>query len=79
MEVQAGSTVRLIYPGATIHANGNPTDWPGWMLNADGFWVRDPTDAAWRDGATLVYSLAGETATRLGDLPARDGDVLRES
>ena len=59
---QAGATVQILYPGATVDAQGNPTDWPGWMFSG-GFWVPDPSDAAWRDGLTLVYTLNGETAT----------------
>jgi hypothetical protein len=40
---QAGSTVRFVYPGASVDGAGNPTDWPGWML-VDGHWVVDPPD-----------------------------------
>ena len=46
-----------------MDANGEPIDWPGWVLNSSGFWVPDPTDAAWRDGLTLVAEINGETAT----------------
>jgi len=59
---QAGTTVQILYPGATVDAQGNPTDWPGWMFTG-GFWVPDPSDAAWRDGLRLVFTLNGETAT----------------
>jgi len=59
---QANTTARLIYPGATVDANGNPTDWPGWVFTG-GFWVPDPTDAAWRNGLSLRYTIGTETAT----------------
>ena len=59
---RANTTVRLIYPGATTDAQGIATDWPGWVFT-NGVWVPDPTDAAWRDGLRLVYTLDGQTAS----------------
>jgi hypothetical protein len=59
---QAGATVRVLYPGATVDAQGNATDWPGWKLNSAGLWVTDPTDAIWRDGINLTY-VVNPTAT----------------
>jgi hypothetical protein len=59
---EAGATVTLLYPGASVDAEGNATDWPGWMLNADGFWVLDPSDAIWREGLTIVAEI-NPTAT----------------
>ncbi len=58
---QAGATARFIYPGAVIDANGNPTDWPGWMFDGDE-WVPDPSDARLRDGLTVVVEV-NPTAT----------------
>ena len=52
----------MIYPGAEVDAEGNAVDWPGWVLNEDGLWVTDPTDAIWRDGLNLVYEV-NPTAT----------------
>ena len=52
----AGETVHLLYPGASVDEQGN-VDWPGWKLNSDGFWVVDPTDAAFRDGLVVEASL----------------------
>lgn len=55
---QAGETVRLVYPGASFDpVTGEATDWPGWMLNADGFWVLDPSDASFRDGLIVEATL----------------------
>ncbi len=59
---QSGTTIREIYPGAVMDENGNAVDWPGWVLNEDGFWVTDPTDAIWRDGLNLVAEI-NPTAT----------------
>jgi hypothetical protein len=36
---------------------GEATDWPGWLLNDDGFWVLDPSDAEFRDGLTVTATL----------------------
>jgi hypothetical protein len=68
---QAGETIQLIYPGATVDDEGNATDWPGWMLNEDGFWVTDPSDAAFRDGLNIVATalLTDETATAAVEYP----------
>lgn len=55
---QANTTVRLVFPGASFDpVTGEATDWPGWVLNADGFWVTDPTDAEFRDGIVITASL----------------------
>jgi uncharacterized repeat protein (TIGR01451 family) len=32
----------LLWFGAAVDAQGNPTDWPGWTLLPDGTWVEDP-------------------------------------
>jgi LPXTG-motif cell wall-anchored protein len=49
---QANTSVRFIYPGASVDAAGNATDWPGWRFDGDE-WVLDPTDAYLRDGMTV--------------------------
>ena len=64
---QAGSTVRFVYPGASVDGAGNPTDWPGWML-VDGHWVVDPSDARLRDGLTVVIEV-NPTATATVSYP----------
>ena len=40
----ANTSVRFIYPGASVDAAGNATDWPGWRFDGDE-WVHDPTDS----------------------------------
>ena len=38
---RAGTTVRLLYPGAAVDpVTGKPTDWPGWLQMPDGRWWR---------------------------------------
>jgi LPXTG-motif cell wall-anchored protein len=55
---QANETVTLLYPGAKIDpVTGEATDWPGWKLNSDGFWVLDPSDQAYRDGIRVIATL----------------------
>jgi len=55
---QANTTVRVVYPGATFDPiTGEATDWPGWRLNEDGFWVLDETDAEFRDGIVITGEL----------------------
>ena len=64
---QASSTIRLVYPGASVDGAGNPTDWPGWMF-VDGQWVVDPSDARLRDGLTVVIEV-NPTATATVSYP----------
>lgn len=33
---------QMLWPGATVDEDGNPTGWPGWTLQGDGTWVLDP-------------------------------------
>lgn len=54
---------RFLYPGAEVDQNGDPIDWPGWELNADGFWVRDPSDAILRDGLDILVQVKDVEAT----------------
>jgi hypothetical protein len=59
---QPNTTVNLLYPGTRVNADGSIADVPGWNLNSDGFWVRDPSDAFLRDGIVLTYTV-NPTAT----------------
>jgi hypothetical protein len=67
---EAGATVRLLYPGATVDAAGNATDWPGWLLNDDGFWVVDESDAVLRQGLTVVATINPTATTTVTYPPA---------
>jgi len=59
---QPNTTVDLLYPGTSVNADGSIADVPGWKLNADGFWVRDPSDEFLREGIVLTYKV-NPTAT----------------
>lgn len=52
----SGETLRFIYPGASVDAAGNPTDWPGWVFE-HGAWVVDPTDAYLKEGLTVIVEV----------------------
>jgi LPXTG-motif cell wall-anchored protein len=55
---------QFIWPGATVDAAGNATDWPGWKLADDGVsWIPDPSDAFVRDGLTIEVTVDSVTAT----------------
>lgn len=59
---QPNTSVNLLYPGTRVNADGSIADVPGWNLNADGFWVRDPSDAFLREGILLTFTV-NPTAT----------------
>lgn len=59
-----------VYPGASVDANGDATDWPGWTRAADGSWTLDPTDATLRDGLVIEVTVDGVSATTEVDYPA---------
>ena len=49
---------QFIWPGASVDAAGNATDWPGWMLAEDGeSWIPDPSDAFVREGLSIAVTL----------------------
>jgi hypothetical protein len=54
---QPGTTVDILYPGTAINSDGSVADVPGWVLNADGFWILDPSDAFLREGITLTFTV----------------------
>ena len=63
----------IIWPGATVDANGTTTDWPGWKLADDGVsWIPDPSDAFLREGLTIVVTVADLTATANVSYPPED-------
>lgn len=65
---QPGTTVDILYPGTRVNADGSIADVPGWNLQANGLWVRDPSDAYLRDGIALSYTV-NPTATALVTYP----------
>ena len=61
-------TGTMIYPGASVDAEGNATDWPGWKLEG-GAWLPDSTDDAWLSGLRVVIEV-NPTAEGIVDYPA---------
>ena len=47
----------FIFPGASVDANGNATDWPGWVQTNTGDWVVDPTDQILRQGLIITVEI----------------------
>ena len=64
----------FIWPGATVNAAGQATDWPGWKLAPDGVsWIPDPRDAITREGLVIeVTVVPAPTATATVSYPAND-------
>ncbi len=61
----------FIWPGASVDAAGNGTDWPGWMLADDGSWIPDPSDEILRDGLIIDVTVDGVSAsTTVSYVPA---------
>jgi len=62
----------FIWPGASVDAAGNATDWPGWTLADDGSWIPDPSDAIYREGVVIDVTVEpAPTATAtVGYVPA---------
>jgi hypothetical protein len=63
-------TVKLIYPGASVDAAGNATDWPGWKLAPNGNWIEDPSDAHLRDGLTVRIEVNPTAEAKVSYPPA---------
>ncbi|GAA1777497.1 DUF11 domain-containing protein [Agromyces lapidis] len=66
----SGDTIsgQQLWPGAEVDADGNPTDWPGWTLLADGTWVLDPS--------APFYDLRAEAVAEIRINPSNDADVV---
>jgi hypothetical protein len=57
-------TGSIIWPGATVDANGNATDWPGWKRADDGeSWIPDPSDSFVREGLVIEVSVNATATT----------------
>jgi len=55
--------IGLLRP-AEVDASGNPIDWPGWTLLADGTWVLDPS--------APFYDLRAEAVVEIRINPSND-------
>ncbi|WP_159606978.1 DUF7927 domain-containing protein, partial [Agromyces humi] len=62
----SGQTIsgEQLWPGAEVDASGNPIDWPGWTLLADGTWVLDPS--------APFYDLRAEAVVEIRINPSND-------
>ncbi|RXR27020.1 peptidase [Oerskovia turbata] len=67
--VQAGLPLsgRVLWPGATVDAAGNPTGWPGWVFE-DGEWVEGGTFGWVRPTVDVLFQVNPE-ATVTVDYP----------
>lgn len=54
---QPGAHVELLYPGTSVNPDGTIADVPGWILQSNGLWIRDPSDAFLREGILLRYTI----------------------
>lgn len=63
----------LLWPGASVDANGNGTGWPGWEL-VNGEWVETDGNFAWTRGAiTAVISVNPDLTVPLSYPPETSG------
>lgn len=46
---------RILWPGASVDAQGNATGWPGWTQNASGQWVETADNFGWTRGDIDAY------------------------
>ena len=63
---------RVIYPGASIGADGNATDWPGWKFE-NGSWVPDASDSILRDGLSVRVEVNPTATATVSYPPASSG------
>ncbi|NCT90551.1 peptidase [Cellulomonas sp. APG4] len=67
-------TGRLLWPGVELGPDGVPTDYPGWVRNADGTWT--PGDSmGWVAGSVDVNFKANPEATATVQYPGADGCI----
>lgn len=60
---------RTIYPGASVDADGNATDFPGWRWNGT-MWEIDPTDQILREGLTVEFEVNPTATASVSYAPA---------
>jgi hypothetical protein len=70
---EPNGVVRLVYPGASVDAAGNATDWPGWKLAPNGNWIPDPSDTHLRDGLTVRIEVNPTAEAQVSYPPATSG------
>ncbi len=75
---RVGDTVQFVYPGASVDAGGNATDWPGWRY-ANGQWVPDSSDAHLHQGLTVVLTVNPTDTATVQYPPATSGCNVPEN
>ncbi len=54
---EPGAHYELLYPGTEVNPDGSIADVPGWILQDNGLWVRDPSDEFLREGIHLTFEV----------------------
>ena len=69
--VQAGLPLsgRVLWPGASVDAAGNPTGWPGWVFE-DGEWVEGGSFGWVRPTADVLFQVNPETTVSVAYPPS---------
>ena len=72
VEVKVVDTLsgRFLFPGASVDASGNGTDWPGWVQTNTGDWVVDPTDQILRQGLIITVEVNPTAVAQVSYAPA---------
>jgi hypothetical protein len=70
---EPNGVVRLVYPGASVDAQGNATDWPGWKLAPNGDWIPDASDNFLREGLTVRVEVNPTAEAKVSYPPATSG------
>lgn len=61
---------RILWPGASVGANGEPTGWPGWM-QLNGMWVQTSGNFGWtRNLSSVQITVNPEIVVPLSYPPA---------
>jgi uncharacterized repeat protein (TIGR01451 family) len=58
---------RILYPGAAVDANGNPTDWPGWFFDGTN-WIQE--DDGLRPSVLMNFNVNPELTVEVNYPPA---------
>jgi LPXTG-motif cell wall-anchored protein len=52
----------VLWPGAVVDASGDPTDWPGWVLQSNGEWIEAPDGFEWARPQVRVFATVNPTS-----------------
>ena len=64
----------ILYPGTEVNAVGSIADVPGWTLQPNGLWVRDPSDEFLREGIYLTYEVNPTAGPVLVEYPPESSE-----